>query len=1386
MKKIIAALLFVPFFVASVHAVGEPLEFDFSAPFGGGRANTITLDDVYDYEVTTVSNATITISGLPPGIAYDKGTYRIVGQATMPGKYKVNVSGSNADKFTYSQVFYITVSSQSTPFIMVSDSVNELYVGEEQFWPLDLEDYFSVSTNAAGAAVKSVAVTGLPAGLTYTQYTEDEYVYREINGIPTKEGVFTVKCVVTFTDGSTDTAYSLFNVYGPDPFDYEVDFSGFEDLTVGEEYGYSPEDGEYGIYIGSYRYDGYEGYGVGVTGVTGLPSGLVLRKVRVDGDADGYTDEYYASGMVSAPGLFTITATCGYYDFDKESVATVKLSGEFIVKAVPDRYVSVAVFEPESVPGCKVSGSGVYKVGKTASLTATAATGFVFAGWCDGSGLPVVFPDVDYRTARMNCAIGTDTEIDLWAVFVAKADDVIEFIDLDGAEFNLDTAAAGGFREPFLLESESLPTLTFKGLPAGVICRRSADFADGFELYWDPLSATAATTPKPGRYHVTATAKNVSASTDTAEFTVVVANLTSEYIDVEDDYGILTPNVEMAPILFTNAVAEGWTLAVTGIPAGTKYDAAAKRLSGIPTKPGEYTLNFAAKFGTTNAVATAFIKVKDFPTIKADIEESAARAGNKVTGTGSFKQGTKASLKATAAKGWVFAGWEGLAGIEGLNALNPSQAYIVTTDDLTVVEAKFMEIREDWLYVDAPVDETNAVKFTVNEQVSTNLIETIIDTGSFPAVTVSGLPTGLSFDKKTFELKGKPTKTGVSYVTVAVKNAGGYTFTRTIRFAVLANAGDPVPGDGLKNDAGIDFSDLDGILTGDYLPEGEVESVIIEVPENPVTLAEVTKVAVSGLPAGLKSYVEIEDGVGYVEIYGTPTKPGRSVVKFAVTYADRKTAAGEYGMVVQDGGSSWLDVISTDDALCPATGSGVYASGATVKLGAKPKTGCVFGGWWEDETEIFANLVKMDGVDYRAPSASFVFRRHMFLYADAPVVIASVDAKTNDYLSVDFEIPDTWEINPEMDSSVAFTVDSLSLPKVTVSGLPKGVAADAVHGIISYDSSKASQIVPGFYTIVLKVTNTSGKTVTAKLPVFVANKEADAIGGLDPAPDAYQFAAGAKIENIIPEVDLADGWTLAAAGLPAGMKFVADKDGKNVIGYHIEGVPTKAGTNTVTFTATRTVDRVKETAVATITVQVAEMPVWAQGNFNGICYDEQTNAVGSVTLDVTAAGKITGKILTGGKTYSISAASFDAFDQEMSCYVVETAGYQIMVGMDLRRNGYAEILGEVGGTSVFCDLVQNLWKRKVMQEFKAGTKAPFNDLTCTFAANGSVTFAGKIGGVAVTGGKSQVLIDTDGRPTMVLYIANAKLPGGVYCQECALMFGIESGKIARVTIDAAE
>ena len=124
--------------------------------------------------------------------------------------------------------------------------------------------------------------------------------------------------------------------------------------------------------------------------------------------------------------------------------------------------------------------------------------------------------------------------------------------------------------------------------------------------------------------------------------------------------------------------------------------------------------------------------------------------------------------------------------------------------------------------------------------------------------------------------------------------------------------------------------------------------------------------------------------------------------------------------------------------------------------------------------------------------------------------------------------------------------------------------------------------------------------------------------------------------------------TVAVSGLPAGLKFTAkdivDSKTKEVIvpANTIYGTPTagskkdregKFVPSNVKITIT-TAGKNKFEFVLALTVE--PLPEWVVGTFDGGGGD------GQATLTVSSAGKISGKFLSGGQTWTLAAASFES------------------------------------------------------------------------------------------------------------------------------------------------
>ena len=1130
----------------------------------------------------------------------------------------------------------------------------------------ETEEPLDIAFQVDSETLPVLSVSGLPAGLKL-----DAQNFK-ITGKPSREGVYYVTATAKNASGyqySKTVACTVGSPDEPEESDFAAyaDFSGIAELMVGEPVGYE-SDLEGAPCIGTYYADSKEG----VSSVSGLPAGLKAVKAT---DPETGDAEYYAVGTPTKPGVYTVTLR-GRYLNDNDVLANGTASAKVIVETFPSVYFDVSAGE-----GGTASGTKVYAAGATASITAKAASGYVFAGWTE---LPedeefAYLESYDWRTPALKIPVVLDAQTTWHANFVSKEDDALVEIESEDVgegetvEFDPVGAAENGDALSLYFEvaSLSLPTVNVSGLPAGFTFS-SIPSDGGYAIEYDP--ETASKTPAPGVYTVKLAAKNASGATGELEFAVKIANISSEYISVPDDLGSYAPGVEIGgedvPAIDLSGAVDfgaGTVLTVSGLPTGLKYNAADKTVTGVPTAPGFYTVKFTAKIRTcaetssggqscsyTTEEATATIEIEPFPELAVEVDEEAADAGCTVSGAGRFAAGSKKTLKATAAKGWVFAGWEGDGDMTWLESLNPSLAYTTTFDDAGFT-AMFVPVSDDYLWINEPED--GGFVFALKEEVDEEAILSLVESVSLPSLAVSGLPAGVKFTPKTALLSGAPTKAGIYYATVSAKNAGGYAHSRIIRITVTDAEGNAPEEAEEQNDADIDFGIFEEspLVSGGALSlDGELSDYVFDVWEHPETGAGVVKIAVSGLPAGLKAATAVEDGVGAFMLYGTPSKPGRYKLTVTVTYDDRKTAKSVKTYTVLDGGSVYVEVASEDETLGTATGSGVYAAGAKIALKATAKKGNVFAGWCEllgEDPEPFYALPVYDGVDYRTAQVSATVRPEM-LPEDGMIRALFVPSESDDTVSIVFDEDSgdgMFEIG-ELDEDwlTTFTVESASLPKLTVKGLPRGFWVDAANGLLGYDSANAATVAPGVYSVALSAVNVSNARADKTITIIVPNKTSDAIFS-DPGIDAYPLTAGMAIGTAFEDVRAVEGYTLSVSGLPAGVTY---RNGT------FSGVPTKAGVYTVTLTAKAAGEPVE---TATITVSVEALPEWARGTFNGRFEGDGAGGVyqpGTLTATISANGALSGKItiLAGGttkKTYSFKAASIsEREDREDSAMFV--------------------------------------------------------------------------------------------------------------------------------------
>lgn len=336
--------------------------------------------------------------------------------------------------------------------------------------------------------------------------------------------------------------------------------------------------------------------------------------------------------------------------------------------------------------------------------------------------------------------------------------------------------------------------------------------------------------------------------------------------------------------------------------------------------------------------------------------------------------------------------------------------------------------------------------------------------------------------------------------------------------------------------------------------------------------------------------------------------------------------------------------------------------------------------------------------------------------------------------------------------SAVVSVADLAYPvRFTAKNLPAGLKINASTGEIYGVPTK-----PGAYTVTVTVKSVlnSKSTATLVLPITVANY----VDELIPVQDSYgAFRVGVKVYREL--ADVAEG--CAVSGLPTGLKF-ATKDTKDtaygfgtVPAYTVYGVPTKAITNTVYFTKTIKETNVAGKAVSTshkasATFMVEGLDAWAAGTFTGAVFDEGTNVAGLVSsATVSSTGKLSGKLVSEGLTWTIASVAYDSYDESNATYAATVVGKSGKASFTNSVTVCGELVDETARGVMFDDsgewaAWQNIWKsdpwKTLAKPFankkltlyvdgdgKVAADEPESTtgmLTLKFASSGTVTVAG--------------------------------------------------------------
>ena len=405
----------------------------------------------------------------------------------------------------------------------------------------------------------------------------------------------------------------------------------------------------------------------------------------------------------------------------------------------------------------------------------------------------------------------------------------------------------------------------------------------------------------------------------------------------------------------------------------------------------------------------------------------------------------------------------------------------------------------------------------------------------------------------------------------------------------------------------VEIKDDDTPEEGDT-PDDEEEELNREYPRGvviePILLDKffegVVSYKVKSLPAGLKFTAKAitvkatkttpKYDVPANAIYGTPTKSGVYIATITAVYPNKTSIIEYLQFIVRNEGEKIVLPIYDDITLGTVKGAGVYISGKKVTLRATATKGNVFAGWYEDEA--FTSACDSTIVDFRTSSLTYIMGKEDKKFY--PRFVPSTEDTKLDLIVNGIDVND-------IDNPIKFNifdckqlklyVDSLSLPKISVKGLPSGMKFTTKpiykKGSKTEVETFANTIYgaptkPGLYTIKVSLANLSIKKARVKefiieVPNFTAANKYFVDSLNNAVGQKYHLTVGdSNIGDYLPNLKLNSATAkLAVKGLPSGLRYDA-KAGK------IIGKATRPGTYTVYLTVTDA----KINYVSTITIEV--------------------------------------------------------------------------------------------------------------------------------------------------------------------------------------------------------
>ena len=786
--------------------------------------------------VTTASEIVdLKAFGLPDGLTLDKGVRAIVGTPTKSGTYSVEIQAKNASG---------SIGTTGPMQIVVASA------DEHRLSVVCLPGMGTVGGSGIYAEGQRVTVKATPAsGWIFSRWDQGgETVSRAASFaylMPANDAELEAK-FISKSDDADSIALS---------FDgRSVPLSGFVECKATEgirtEWSLEPS-----------------ALSAATVAVRGLPAGLSLVKTAHD---DG-TYAYAVAGVPTTasrkdaqtgllvPTVMEVKVTTAGRN---EKIFTVLCA----VDEAPTSTIVVKIAAECAEMGRVTEVSKSLKAGSKVALKAVANKGYAFVCWENADG-EVIATTASYPYV----ASGLDDT--LTARFVAAADDGLE---IDAADCKTVSPDPFDGEVPFSVRSGSEVKIEVKNLPPGVSCRFESDGETTSVVCFGKVT-------KAGEYWPSCRAKNGNGYQSSAICRWTVGSpAETDFDDIGlalDDWNNLATGRRFSWAVDTQPVLV--KLTASGLPAGLKLTAASPSgwtVTGTPTAAGKYAVKFTATLPdrkTARALKTVVVRNAGSAFLRVACGEGQEDRGE-TKGGGVMAVGAVAKLSAKAAKGFYFAGWHADPACEVPLVMGSgdwrkaSDSYQTSEDDWPEAYARFVSKDEDAaINVGFLGDEIQRGEDGETWKVAAVWDEARLNYGecffeviseTYPTVSVSGLPSGCTWDKSRNALlfKKQPAKPGLSTVTLKAKNVSGATIQRTLLVQVP----------NLRSDVftGLDYDGVCHVTRG----------VASEPCLSGFTVQEGWKVTASGLPSGLKLLFDANTSAGCIS--GLPTKAGSYTV----------------------------------------------------------------------------------------------------------------------------------------------------------------------------------------------------------------------------------------------------------------------------------------------------------------------------------------------------------------------------------------------------------------------------------------------------------------------------------------------------------------------------